>query len=53
VDRREIVAMIHYHTAISSRVSGNYHTAMAEQLCAVLTEFDQCGRLRHLVSYRR
>jgi hypothetical protein len=53
MDRREIVAMIHFHTAVASKVSGSFHKAMAEQLCMTLTEFDRSGQVRYSGNERR
>ncbi len=50
VKRQEIVAMIHYHTAIARRGACANHAAMAAQLCEALRHFDQNGRLVFLSS---
>jgi len=53
VERGEIVAMIHFHTALAIKSSDQFHKAMAEHLCIILTELDQNGRSRSLGGYRR
>jgi hypothetical protein len=52
VKRQEIVAMIHYHTALACKGACAYHKAMAAHLCEALREFDQSGLLRSLNSGR-